>query len=180
MRCWPLTTKPDARPFCNDAAVTELAFTAPELPPYSSALLQLQHTAYAVEAALLGDDRIPALHETEEDLLAAGLDWLFELDETGTIVGALGYRLVDEVLDLDRLVVDPGHHRRGIGARLVRRVLLLSADRVVVSTGRGNAPARKLYEQLGFLHLSDHEVIPGLWISEYALTHGPMGDLEHQ
>ena len=34
-------------------------------------LLAVQHAAYAVEAALIGDDRIPPLHETLADLSAA-------------------------------------------------------------------------------------------------------------
>jgi ribosomal protein S18 acetylase RimI-like enzyme len=36
-----------------------------------------------------------------------------------------------------------------------------------VSTGRGNGPARALYERLGFSHVNDREVIPGLWVTQY-------------
>jgi hypothetical protein len=38
-------------------------------------LLTIQRRAYTVEAELLGDDRIPALHETLPDLVAANLRW---------------------------------------------------------------------------------------------------------
>lgn len=62
-------------------AVDIRALTAAEVPPYAPALLRLQRAAYAVEAALLGDDRIPALHEDQEDLVDAHLDWLLEVDD---------------------------------------------------------------------------------------------------
>ena len=39
-------------------------------------VLALQRESYAVEAELIGDDRIPQLTETLEELRAAGLDWL--------------------------------------------------------------------------------------------------------
>jgi len=131
-------------------------------------LLALQHAAYAIEAELIGDDRIPPLHENEADLVAVDLSWLLEL-EGSRVVGALGYRLEGEgsVVDIDRLIVDPARLRRGIGARLVRRALGLASG-ARVSTGRANAPARSLYERLGFVHEGDIEVIPDLWVSSYS------------
>lgn len=144
--------------------------SALQVPSIVGDLLRLQRAAYAVEAALLGDDRIPALHEDENDLVAAGLDWLVEL-EGDEIVGALGYLMEDDTMDLDRLIVDPAHHRRGIGTRLVQRAQA-TASRIVVSTGRDNHPARALYARLGFVRGGDREVLPGLWISTYVLD-GP-------
>ncbi len=145
--------------------MAELELTAADVRGRADQLLRLQRDAYAVEATLIGDDRIPALHESRDDLIAANLDWLLELEED-RIVGALGYTIDRGELDLDRLVVDPAEHRRGIGARLVRRALRL-ASRVTVSTGRDNDPARRLYEANGFSHVRDREVIPGLWVSDY-------------
>ncbi|WP_206551808.1 GNAT family N-acetyltransferase [Microbacterium testaceum] len=129
-------------------------------------VLRVQRAAYLIEARLLGDTRIPPLHETEADLRAAGLSWILERDERGTVVGAIGYRVDDGEADIDRVMVDPTWQRRGIGARLVRGVLSV-VHRAVVSTGRENAPARRLYEGLGFAHLIDREVVPGLWVSDY-------------
>jgi hypothetical protein len=53
-------------------------------------LLGIQHDAYALEAALINDDRIPALHEDVEDLLAAGLFWLAAFVDR-RLVGAVGW-----------------------------------------------------------------------------------------
>ncbi|MGY1858538.1 GNAT family N-acetyltransferase [Modestobacter sp. SYSU DS0290] len=130
-------------------------------------LLQLQHEAYAVEAALIGDDRIPPLGEGLAELRAAPLAWIGAWSDT-RLVGAVAWTESPRLLDLDRLVVSPGAARQGIGTALVRRTLQLAGERpTVVSTGRGNRPARALYERLGFVTTGDTEVLPGLWVTGY-------------
>lgn len=131
-------------------------------------VLSLQHAAYAVEAALIGDDRIPPLHETLDELRAEPLSWLGARDD-GRLLGAIAWADDGTEVDIDRLVVDPAAHRRGVGNALVRAVLAVAGDRrTVVATGRANSPARALYEKLGFTGLGDTEVVPGLWITGYA------------
>ncbi|MFE0589651.1 GNAT family N-acetyltransferase [Micromonospora echinospora] len=152
------------------------------------ALLRIQRAAYAVEAALIGDDRIPTLHETLDDLRAAPLRWLGAVttgagsavgpteaassrapEPADRLVGAVAWTEDATTLDIDRLVVDPVAHRRGVGRMLVGAVLSRAGDRtVVVATGRANRPARALYESSGFTALGDAEPVPGLWITRYA------------
>ncbi|XTZ17594.1 GNAT family N-acetyltransferase [Micromonospora echinospora] len=152
------------------------------------ALLRIQRAAYAVEAALIGDDRIPVLHESLDDLRAAPLHWLGVVvaegeppvvpaeavparphEPAGRLVGALAWTEDATTVDIDRLVVDPVAHRRGIGRTLVDAVLTRAGDRtVLVATGRANRPARALYESFGFTPLGDAEPLPGLWITRYA------------
>ncbi|MFI6226274.1 GNAT family N-acetyltransferase [Micromonospora echinospora] len=151
------------------------------------ALLRIQRAAYAVEATLIDDDRIPVLHESLDDLRAAPLHWLGAVvaggeppvvpagavsgrpHEAGRLVGALGWTGDATTVDIDRLVVDPVAHRRGIGRALVEAVLTRAGDRtVLVATGRANRPARALYESFGFATLGDAEPVPGLWITRYA------------
>lgn len=130
-------------------------------------LLQVQHGAYTVEAGLIKDDRIPQLHETVEELRAAALLWLAAFID-GQLSGAVAWAEKTDEVDLDRLVVAPAAHRRGIGSALVREVLHRAGPRrTVVSTGRDNTPARRLYERLGFVHVADQEVIPRLWTTRY-------------
>ncbi|RKN43382.1 GNAT family N-acetyltransferase [Micromonospora endolithica] len=133
-------------------------------------LLAVQHAAYAVEAALIGDDRIPPLHETLADLRAAPLRWLAAgLGEQ--LAGAIAWTEDAEVVDIERLVVDPAAHRRGVGRALVGAVLERAGGRrVIVATGRDNQPARTLYESFGFTPTGDQEVIEGLWVTRYTLT----------
>ncbi|MGY1669578.1 GNAT family N-acetyltransferase [Geodermatophilus sp. SYSU D00710] len=133
-------------------------------PVLATRLLEVQHAAYAVEARLIGDDRIPALAEDVAALVATGLDWLVALRD-GAVVGALGRRDTPGGVDIDRLVVDPASARRGAGRALVAAALADAAGRrVTVSTGRDNRPARRLYAQAGFRETGEREVLPGLWV----------------
>jgi len=133
----------------------------------AGALLEVQHAAYAVEAGLIGDERIPPLHENLEDLQNAPLQWLAAFAD-GAPVGAVAWSEDRCEVDIDRLLVAPSAHRRGVGSALVRAVLLRARGRrTTVSTGRDNTPARNLYERLGFSCADEEEVIPGLWITRY-------------
>jgi GNAT superfamily N-acetyltransferase/SAM-dependent methyltransferase len=131
-------------------------------------VLALQHAAYRVEAELIGDDRIPPLHETLDELVAAtDLQWRgIRIDER--IVAAMAVTGVGRQCDIDRLIVDPAYARRGLGRSLVEAVLHHSV--VTVSTGALNVPARALYESLGFRVVRDLEVLPGLSITEFERT----------
>ncbi len=141
-------------------------------PELARTLLGIQRAAYAREATLIDDDRIPALHEDLEDLRSAALRWLAAWVDR-RLVGAVGWSEHDDELDIDRLVVAPEMHRRGIGSALIREVVQRAGKRrTVVSTGRDNAPARAMYEQLGFVRLEDEEVLPGLWVTRYTCTTG--------
>ena len=149
-----------------------------ELDPATDAgvaaeLLALQRSAYAVEAVLIGDDRIPPLHESVAELRAAALWWLGAMCEE-RLVGAVAVRVEDDGLDVDRLVVAPDAHRRGAGSALVSAVLDRAAGRpTTVSTGRDNRPARLLYERLGFAPTGDVEVLPELWVTRLVHRGGP-------
>lgn len=137
-------------------------------PACAAELVALQRGSYAVEAALIGSDAIPALHETARALAAAALTWYGVRDDAG-LVGAVALDVVPGAVDLERLVVAPRAFRRGVGSALVRHVVALAGDRaVVVSTGRDNAPARALYVRLGFAAIGEEEVLPGLWVTRYA------------
>ena len=139
-------------------------------PELARILLGIQCAAYALEATLIDDDRIPALHEDVEYLRSAELLWVAAFVDR-RLVGAIGWRENDEELDVDRLVVAPGMHRRGVGSLLIRDVLLRAGSRrVVVSTGRDNAPATSMYEQLGFVRQEDEEVVPRLSVTRYSWT----------
>ncbi|MGK5675246.1 GNAT family N-acetyltransferase [Micromonospora sp. URMC 106] len=131
-------------------------------------LLSLQRAAYAVEASIIGDDRIPPLHETLDELRATPLRWLGACDDGRRLVGAIARSEDHAEVDIDRLVVDPASHRQGVGRALVREVLALAGHRrTIVATGRANLPARALYESFGFVPAGESEVIPRLWIARY-------------
>jgi ribosomal protein S18 acetylase RimI-like enzyme len=50
------------------------------------------------------------------------------------------------------LAVDPAHRRRGVATALMRTAeVWCPSDRLFTSTNQSNAPARRLYESLGYL-----------------------------
>lgn len=129
-------------------------------------ILAIQKSAYAVEARLIGDDRIPLLHESADDLCAAQVLWIVARADDA-ILGAAAW----SDSEIDRLVVAPQAHRQGIGRTLVTGMLdSIAGQRVQVATGRDNAPARRLYESFGFVHTEDQEVLTGLWLARYELV----------
>lgn len=142
-----------------------------DLPRQATRLFEMQRAAYRVEAELIGDGRIPTLHETLEEMLAAPLQWRAAYEtavdnDPDVVVGAIAWT-VDEVLDIDRLFVAPSAARRGAGRALVTAALDAAGPlAVIVSTGRDNLPALMLYESLGFVRDSDVEVLGGLWVTQ--------------
>lgn len=136
-------------------------------PDRARDLVALQQVAYRVEAELIGSDAIPPLEETPDEIMALDLHFLAFMD--GDVpVAAVGYRLSGDVLDVDRLMVDPRLFRRGLARRLLTETLAtVPHHRAVVSTGTANTPARRLYLDLGFRHVADHEAAPGLLVSRY-------------
>lgn len=130
-------------------------------------LLAVQREAYLVEAALIGSDGIPPLHDDLESLTAAALTWYGCRDDQ-VLLGAVAISSAGGIVDIERLVVAPRAFRRGVGTALVAHVLALACGPVTVSTGRANTPARTLYERVGFVVSGEAEVQPGLWVTHYS------------
>lgn len=76
----------------------------------------------------------------------------FVVDLNGTPIGALRTSRRRDHLFIDDIEIDPDHQGRGIGTRLLRRVLAdaESSGRAVRLQVLRNNPARRLYERLGF------------------------------
>jgi GNAT superfamily N-acetyltransferase len=131
-------------------------------------VLDLQRKAYRVEAGLIGSDEIPALRESLAELQACGETFLGAFLD-GLLVGAISWKLAGDTIDLHRLVVDPNHVRKGIGAALVQAAIAAEpgARRAIVQTGAANAPAAELYVQEGFERAGEVEPIPGLRVARF-------------
>ncbi len=128
-------------------------------------IVEIQIAAYAVEAELMGFDGIPQLHETVPDARSRTDLWWFGVYDGGEIIGAIAWREQPGLIDIDRLVIAPSHARRGYGRNLV--MALGSTTRITVSTGAANAPARALYESLGFELIGTSEIAPSVRVVHY-------------
>ncbi|VXB75020.1 GNAT family N-acetyltransferase [Aeromicrobium sp. 9AM] len=141
-------------------------------PYFAVALLRLQKTSYALEADLIGDDRIPPLQEDEVDLTAWRGRWLMAWDGVD-LAGAIAWWEAGDRVEIEKVMVNPGLLRRGIASALLGEVLDRASGReVVVATGRANAPAVSLYAKHGFSVDRDEEVPPGIWITRLRYPSG--------
>ncbi|MGG3562985.1 GNAT family N-acetyltransferase [Neobacillus rhizosphaerae] len=131
-------------------------------------LLELQRASYLVEAKLIDFFEIPPLKESLEELIECGETFLCYFEEK-IVAGAISYTVDGNQLTICRMVVHPGHFRKGIAQKLLSEVESRNSQISVykVSTGKDNPPAKNLYLKNGFTFVSDFEVVPGLYISNF-------------
>lgn len=131
-------------------------------------LLEVQHRAYAVEAALIGFDAIPPLQEDLAALMASTEHWLGCFTDD-LLVAAVAYEFPDhETVDITRLVVDPAHARKGHATALLDALDDLEPRGLsLVSTGTANAPAVNLYLSRGYRESEQIEIGPGVSITRF-------------
>lgn len=142
-------------------------------PFVARALLAVQHAAFEVEAAFVGSRAIPQLHEDQVDLTAFRGHWVIAWDGAD-MLGAAAWKDVADHVEVDRVMVHPSAHRRGVGSALLGRMVESTHGReVVVTTGRDNPPGIAMYTKLGFVPEDDFEARPGLWLTRLRLSPGP-------
>lgn len=131
-------------------------------------LLELQRASYLVEAKLINFFEIPPLKESLEELIKCGETFLGYFEEK-VLAGAISYTVEGDDLTICRMVVHPAHFRKGIAQKLLSEVENRNSQISVykVSTGKDNPPAKNLYLKNGFIFVSDFEVVPGLYISNF-------------
>lgn len=130
-------------------------------------LFSLQKKAYAVEAELIKYSGIPPLLETFDQFSRCQETFIvFFVDDV--IAGAISYKDESGRVEICRMIVHPDHFRKGIANTLLTHLQkTVPWEKLTVSTGALNQPARKLYEKNGFLHTKDVEVAPKFFISLY-------------
>jgi len=114
-------------------------------------ILDLQRSAYAVEARLIGCGDFPPLREMLDDLRHC-TDCFLVFVEKGEIVGCLSYERAGGIFTITRLVVSPRHFRRGIASALLRDLesRLSPGSVICASTADLNEPAIRAYEKQGY------------------------------
>jgi ribosomal protein S18 acetylase RimI-like enzyme len=132
----------------------------------AAAVLACQQAGYLVEAGLMGFDGIPPLHETLDELVQCGEQFLGSYDQEG-LAGVLSWKkLTDGTVDICRLVVAPRAFRRGHATVLLDALgVAESAERFTVSTGTANIPALALYRRHGFVSIGTREVGPDVTVT---------------
>ncbi|MBT2669665.1 GNAT family N-acetyltransferase [Streptomyces sp. ISL-14] len=132
---------------------------------YGQQLFKLQKEAYKVEADIIGFADIPPLLETYEQFIHCHETFLCYL-KGDALAGAISFSKENGQMLICRMVVHPDYFRQGIANALLHALQLQGDwEKISVSTGKMNLPARNLYEKNGFTHKADIEASPHFFIS---------------
>ena len=129
----------------------------------AEALLALQRLAYRREAELHDDFMIPPLTQTLEEIQDSfGTHVFLKAEAEGVAVGSVRARQDHGTCNIGRLIVHPGHQRRGIGTRLMEAIedRFRDACRFELFTGHKSTDNVRLYERLGYTEFKRETASP--------------------
>ena len=116
-------------------------------------ILALQKIAYRSEAELYGDDSVPALGQTLEEITADFGKMVFlKAIVNGKIVGSIRGHREEDGAHISRVVVHPYYQGRGLATRLIRQIEQEMGDVRTFWAFTGHQSVRNLhlYEKLGY------------------------------
>jgi anthranilate synthase/aminodeoxychorismate synthase-like glutamine amidotransferase len=116
-------------------------------------ILVLQKRAFRSEAERYGDDTLPPLTQTLDEITDDFARRRFlKATLKGEIIGSVRGHEADGTCHVGRLVVHPDYQGRGIGSRLVHAIedTFKDARRFEIFTGDKSEPALHLYQKLGY------------------------------
>jgi tRNA (guanine37-N1)-methyltransferase len=126
----------------------------PVEPADAGELYVLQRACWVQEMHDNPGVRIPALHETYDDLRDwIGRDTVLVARSAGRLVGAVRASLDGEEWDIGRLMVAPDLAGRGLGRTLLARIEALAPDAATtyaLFTGAGSARNQRMYKKAGY------------------------------
>lgn len=126
-------------------------------------IIQLQKASYLIEAELINFYQIPGLLDNERTLLESE-ETFYGYRREGILVGIISYKIHEKTLDIHRVAVHPNYFNQGIATVMLEEIenIVEAIDRIIVSTGKENYPACKLYEKSGYKLIGEMEVVDGL------------------
>ncbi|MBC3767130.1 GNAT family N-acetyltransferase [Neptunicella marina] len=129
---------------------------------------QVFQRSYKIEADIIGVENFPPLLRSIENIQQSDSQFYAYLED-GCVAGVIEIVFDGIQLDIDSLVVDPDHFRKGIAGKLIRFVLdSYEHQKAVVETAVVNIPAIDLYKKHGFVEFK--QWVPSHGIPKVALS----------
>lgn len=117
------------------------------------AILALQYAAYASEAKLLNNDKIPPLTQTRADLEIElqTATFLKLTDAQGKIIASIRAHQSNDSVLIGKLIVHPSMQGKGIGTQLLQEVeKIVGGKRYELFTSSKSIKNIRLYEKVGY------------------------------
>jgi ribosomal protein S18 acetylase RimI-like enzyme len=119
----------------------------------AAAIVRIQKDAYAVEAAIIGQQDLPPLRETVRHIQESSEDF-YGCYHQNELTGVISLACETSEVLVCRLVLAPKSFRSGIGSALLSHAESQSRCKgmhlIKVNTAAGNRPALALYRKHGF------------------------------
>ena len=116
-------------------------------------ILALQKIAYRSEAELYGDDSVPALNQTLEQITADFDQMIFlKAVVNGKIIGSIRGRRDGDTAHISRVAVHPYFQQKGLATRLIKQIEQEVGDVRTYEAFTGHQSLRNLhlYEKMGY------------------------------
>lgn len=113
-------------------------------------VLEIQTSAYKIEAEIIGSYKIPPLRDTVNTLQKSEetfFGWYLEKELTGVI----SVKTESDTIDIHRLIVHPIHFRKGIAQKMLHHMETnIPCKILLAATASKNTPAINFYMKNGF------------------------------
>jgi len=135
-------------------------------------VLAVQKTAFAAEAQLVSNWKIPPLTQTIDELAE---NWrkgimLKAVNEGGPIIGTVRGHMAPDGFYIGRLAVQPQWQGRGCGSALLEAMIARAEpNRLVLFTSTKSERNLRLYEKFGFTHFKKSTTatgVPLIWLEK--------------
>lgn len=121
-------------------------------------ILQLQKKAFYGQALIYNDLNLPPLIQTIEDLKEEfRLKAIYKVEQDWKIVASIRCCIKDDILYLEKLIVDPDFQNRGIGTKIMTEIekkYSSSVNRYALFTGHKSERNLHIYSKLGYKEIS--------------------------
>jgi ribosomal protein S18 acetylase RimI-like enzyme len=131
-------------------------------------ILALQKVASQSEAEMYGDESLPALHQSLEEMEADFERMVFlKAVVNGKTIGAVRGYALEETAYISRLIVHPYFRGRGLGIRLVTEIeqVFPGVQRFEAFTGHRSQRNLHVYDKLGYRTFRTEPFTPAIqWV----------------